>query len=151
MKIAKKAASTSLWETKSFKGSNRKTEKWGENIRDLHKTFITNGWIDFLSKVETMERQIAESNYFQWRCWQWIKALNKNESWPVLNFARRRAEWSKALCYGRSDFGFVSSNPTPVNQFVYYGCTFFYKMTKLQRRLQNFSFWNSLHYFMPGN
>ena len=39
------------------------------------------------------------------------------------NFPRgRMAEWSKALCSGRSIFGCVGSNPTPV--------TFFYQFTR---------------------
>ena len=43
------------------------------------------------------------------------------------------AECSKELRKGRSVFGCVSWNPTPVTHYVYDGCTFIYKMMKMQR------------------
>ena len=124
-KKQKKGSLNTWWGTKSFKGSKRNTEKWRQCMRDLQKTFTKNGWIEFLPKVETMEKQIAESKKFQGHSWQWMLALSKSESWPVFIFAGSMVKRTKALRYGRSIFGCVGSNPTPVTQFFYYRCMFF--------------------------
>ena len=50
--------------------------------------------------------------------------------WHVLSKYGRMAEWSKALRSGRSIFGCVGSNPTPVNLYSYLQFTIVYLFFK---------------------